>query len=330
MQKALKSNYQPINRSRLLSRAQPRQKEQVHFKRLLVAVDFSETSDKALDYATNLASEFGAQILLLHVLESPTVFNSSNPAFADWDKEATRTAKSRLDQLAQGRIDEFIPVNSEVHIGRAYQIICETAQSEKCDLIVIGTHGFTGLKHILLGSTAEKVIRHAPCSVLVVREPKARKTQSTLSPRKILFPTDFSKPAERALTSATALAKQYEAELHVLYVVPIHYAVGDYDLMDYRILEADQKAAGEKQLASMKKTLLTKNLKATAGIRYGRPATEITESAKELKADLIVMSTHGRTGWERVLLGSTTEEVVRHASCPTLVVRSNPTNQRSS
>ena len=306
------------------TRGQTKQKVPRGFKSLIVPIDFSETSIRALDYALVLALEFGSQIHLVHVLEFPAVFNStSQPSYAIWDKEVKRSASARLDELVDEKADALISANSEVCFGRAYQAICDAAQKQKADLIVIGTHGFTGLKHLLLGSTAERVIRHAPCSVLVVHKQTGRNAKPLLKPKKILVPTDFSKPAEQALQSAITLARQHQAQIHLLYVVPIHYAVGDYDLMDYAILAAEQKEEGQKHLTALSKKLVAQNIPVTAGVRHGRPAVEINEAAAELDCDLIVISTHGRTGWNHALLGSTTEETVRHASCPVLVVRNS-------
>lgn len=296
-------------------------KTKILFKSLLVPIDFSETSTKALDYAIALAREFGSQIRLLHVVELRAVFNSTNPSFADWNRQIMIAAQTRLTNLADEEIDELIPVNSEVQVGRAYKVICEIAREQKSDLIAIGTHGFTGLKTLLLGSTAERVIRHAPCSVLVIRRQTGRNAKNLLKPKKILVPTDFSEPATHALQFAAALARQYQAEIHLLFVIPVHYGVGEYPLMDYEMLAAEQKETGEKQLAEMSENLVASDITTTTGIRHGRPAVEINDAAADIGCDLIVISTHGRTGWEHVLFGSTTEEVVRHASCPVLVVR---------
>ena len=304
------------------TRVQAKQKGQVSYKSIVVPIDFSETSIKALDYAVALAGEFGSKIHLVHVLEFPAVFKSTaKPSYAIWDKEAKKAATARLAQLVDEKVDELITANSEVRFGRAYKAIFDTAREQKADLIVIGTHGFTGLKHLLLGSTAERVIRHAPCSVLVVRKQTGRNAKPLLQPKKILVPTDFSKPAEEALQSAVALARQYQAQIQLLYVVPIHYAVGDYDMMDYGILAAEQKETGQKKLVEMSRKVVAQDLSVTTQVRHGRPAVEINEAAAELDCDLIVISTRGLTGWEHAMLGSTTEETVRHASCPVLVVR---------
>ena len=234
------------------------------------------------------------------------------------DKEAKRSATARLSKLVTEKVDEWITANDEVRFGRAYKIICETAEKQKADLIVIGTHGFTGLRHLFLGSTAERVIRHAPCSVLVVRKQTGRNAKPFFKPKKILVPTDFSKLSAQAHQSAVALARQYQSQLHLLYVVP-----ADYDLMDYARHAAEEKKAGQKKLGEMSKKLTTKKISVKTEIRNGRPATEITDACRELGSDLIAISTHGRTGWDHVFLGSTTEEVVRHSLCPVLVVRKN-------
>ena len=290
---------------------------------LLVPIDFSASSAKALEYATALARKRGAHIRVLHVLEPPTGLDYVDPVFVRWDKQVTDAAQIRLTRFATGITGGDIPLAPEIRIGRAHIEIGEVARKRKSDLIIIGSRGFTGLKHLLLGSTAERVLRHAPCSVLVVKSAGGKKEKPIAAPKRILVPTDFSKPAEQALQAAVSLARQYGARMNLLYVVPIHYAGGDYDLMDYATLAAEQKAAGRKQLVALRRKLVAQGLSASIDVRYGRPAIEINTAAGKTNADLIVIATHGRTGWHRAMLGSTTEETVRHAACPVLIVRKN-------
>jgi nucleotide-binding universal stress UspA family protein len=298
------------------------QKKQSGFKSIVVPIDFSETSIKALDYAPALAGEFGSQIHFVHVLEFSLVFNSTSKlSYATWDKEAKKSAMTRHAELVGEKVDEWIWANWEVRSGRAYKAICETAREHKADLIIIGTHGFTGLKHLLLGSTAERVIRHAPCSVLTVRTQHLRNASSVVKPKKVLVPTDFSKPADAAFQFAVALAKRYQTQIHLLHVVPAHHPAGEYLPIDYGLLEAEEMEAGRKALGALSRTLLAKNLFVKTDLRRGRPATEITTAAEKLGSDLIAISTHGLTGWQHALLGSTTEEVVRLSLCPVLVIR---------
>lgn len=309
---------------RIRRTARAGRKKILHPKSLLVPIDFSETSARALDYAVSLAKELGSQIRLIHVVEFPGVFTErDNPVFQTWDKQVVQRATARLDELQQKRIDGLVFAKAEVRTGCAYHEICEAARASKTDLIVISTHGFTGLKHLFLGSTAERVVRHAPCSVLVVRGSQWCAAVPELKPKKILIPVDFSNHSTQALEYGKNLARQFEAEIQLLHVAPVLYPVTEEMTGDLGRLDAELQERGEKFLAGLVKTFSSKGISVTAQVRTGRAATEISESARELKSDLIVFSTHGLTGWDRVFLGSTTEEVVRYASCPVLVVRAN-------
>lgn len=293
----------------------------LRLKSLLVPTDFSPPSSRGLDCAVGLAQRFGSQIKLLHVVDFPKIFNDKRAVFADWDKGIIEQAKARLQALQQDKIDEFIPANTEVRSGRAYEQICEAAEDHGSDLVVISTHGYSGLKHLLLGSVAERVVRHAPCSVLVTRGRAPAATEPKLNPKRILVPTDFSDSSLEAVDYALSWAREYQAEIYLLHVIPSCYATTDEMVREVCILEAELKHTSEKELAALMKILRSQEVPIRTNTRHGRPATEIAEAAGGFQADLIVMSTHGLTGWNRALLGSTTEEVVRHAPCPVLVVR---------
>lgn len=148
-----------------------------------------------------------------------------------------------------------------------------------------------------------------------------RASTSPFKLKNILVPVDFSDCAKKALRYAIPLAKQHESAITLLYVVPANYAIGEYGGIDYASLEAEMRASGDKQLGVLAVDEVRGEVSADTLIRSGAPAVEIIEVAKSLPADLIVISTHGRTGLKHVFLGSVTEHVVRHASCPVLVVR---------
>ena len=140
-------------------------------KRILVPIDFSDSSLKALRYAVPFAEKFGATIYLVHVLEPPFLAsNIENLGLAIPQRELAQSTREKLLSLAAQEIEELVPVSAEVRTGRAFDQIAAVAKELDVDLIIIATHGYTGLKHILLGSTAERVVRHAPCPVLTVRE----------------------------------------------------------------------------------------------------------------------------------------------------------------
>jgi universal stress protein A len=140
-------------------------------KKILVPIDFSEGARKALRYAVPFAKTFGASLSLVHVVEPPS-FPVDMPVYAPIrsEEELAQEAKSRLFSLADEDVDEFVPVNVHVRTGQAYREVTDLAKELETDLIIIATHGYTGLTHLLLGSTAEKVARYAPCPVLIVRE----------------------------------------------------------------------------------------------------------------------------------------------------------------
>lgn len=141
-------------------------------ERILVPIDFSASAEKALRYAVSFARQFAAKITLLHVRPVPyyggelggypTVFPVSEPP--------AEKVQARLDADLKRLVPPEMRARTLLRIGAAYDEICRAAQDAKTDLIIIATHGHTGLKHVLLGSTAERVVRHAPCPVLVVRE----------------------------------------------------------------------------------------------------------------------------------------------------------------
>jgi nucleotide-binding universal stress UspA family protein len=143
--------------------------------RILVPTDFSATSDVALDYAMTLALRFGASVHLLHVVEDlfaggalgSEVYLASVPAM---HAELIDDAAARLARVVPAAEREMVKVTSEVRVGYPAETIREVAESEHVDLIVMGTHGRSGVAHLFLGSVAEKMVRRAPCPVLTVRD----------------------------------------------------------------------------------------------------------------------------------------------------------------
>ncbi len=143
-------------------------------KRILVPIDFSDYSARALDYALAFAEQFQAKLILLHVVE-PTVYPENHmlvpPAMDEVNQGLVEAGRERLEGVSRKRIGHRVPVELLVRLGRAHSEITDTAKAVGADLIIIATHGYTGLKHVLLGSTAERVVRQAPCPVLTVRDP---------------------------------------------------------------------------------------------------------------------------------------------------------------
>lgn len=142
-------------------------------KQILVPIDFSDCSRDALRYAVPTAERFGAELLLLYVIETPALPSELGDAPADMRRPRRKSAELALEELAR-RTERALGIRFGRRIlvrnGIPWQEITANALALDVDLILLATHGYTGLQHIFLGSTAERVVRHAPCPVLVVRE----------------------------------------------------------------------------------------------------------------------------------------------------------------
>ena len=217
----------------------------------------------------------------------------------------------------------------EPRTGTAYEEIITIARELKADLILIATHGYTGYKRMFLGSTAERVVQHSTCPVLVVR-PHTRHWNGSTDPRtrtgfrlaKILAPTDFSECSRAGFDYSVQLARDFKAELRLVHVINPHaYPFGDqYLALDANRLMDDAAHAAENQMRSM---AARANVRYSIRMIHGSPAAEICNAANE-DVDLIVICTHGRTGLGHVLIGSVAERVVRYARCPVLVIPARP------
>jgi len=144
----------------------------IQLKKILVPIDFSEYSKNALRYAIEFAQHFGADIILIYVVEPmiyPADFSFGQVSIPNMENELTRIGNEQLEKLITDEVANKVKARKIVKTGKAFVEIIKTAREEEIDLIIIATHGQTGIEHILFGSTAEKVARKAPCPVLTVR-----------------------------------------------------------------------------------------------------------------------------------------------------------------
>jgi len=146
----------------------------LEIKKILVPIDFSDYSKNSLKYAVNFADQFNSEITLIYVVEPviyPPDFSMGQIAIPSVNAEWDLKAKEELEKLAKQEIPESFKVSVKIKTGKPFLEIIDTAAEENVDLIIIATHGHSGVEHILFGSTAEKVVRKAPCPVLTLREP---------------------------------------------------------------------------------------------------------------------------------------------------------------
>ena len=143
-------------------------------KKILVPIDFSDYSKNALNYAVDFAKLFRSEVTLIYVVEPviyPPDFSMGQIAVPSVDIEMDKRAKEELNNLAQKQIPKELKTKIIVKTGKPFIEIIETATDIETDMIIIATHGHSGVEHMLFGSTAEKVVRKAPCPVLTLREP---------------------------------------------------------------------------------------------------------------------------------------------------------------
>jgi nucleotide-binding universal stress UspA family protein len=298
------------------------------FNRILVPIDFSRPSLKAMPYALAISRQFGADVYLLHVTDvaqqpPPTLLTLPLVPQSEWDQRLMKRLETLvLKYRTDGKVSALEP-----RIGSAYEEICDVAREIKADLIVLATHGYTGYKRMFLGSVAERVVQHSPCPVLVVRHrldhwngASDLRTRTGFGLAKILVPTDFSNCSQTAFEYGLQLARDFGAELRLVHVInPNMFPFGDkYTELDPAEMLRETEQAAQKQMRSMAPR---GRVRYSARVIHGSPAIEICKAANE-DVDLIVISTHGRTGLGHLLIGSVAEHVIRYAHCPVLVIPS--------
>jgi nucleotide-binding universal stress UspA family protein len=316
--------------SRISCRIRPRiaKSAGVKIKNLLVPIDFSERSIELLESARTLATQFGSDLHLVHVYE-PDYPQSSvmGMPLTFPPVEVAQGVRRHLNDVAKKRGLDLRPGRVHAIEGRPFEEICRLARAKAIDLIVVSTRGNTGVKHLLLGSTAERIVRYSPCPVLVVHPPaKAKKLNGRGTTfGRILVPIDFSGCSLAGLEYAKRLARQFGSELVLLNSVAFQYYItsNEYARYDLPLLMQQEEKASRRQMRDLIEKTDWEGLEVKPSLQIGHAGQQICARAVEERADLIVTSTHGTTGFKHILLGSTAEYVVRHATCPVLVVPSH-------
>jgi nucleotide-binding universal stress UspA family protein len=299
---------------------------------VLVPIDFSDRSLELLEYARALTKQFGADLHLVHVYEpdyplTSVMGMSLALPLALPPVQVAEGVRRHLKDVAKKSGVELRPGNTHAIEGRPFEEICRVARERKIDLVIVSTRGNTGLKHLLLGSTAERVVRYSPCPVLVVhpRATNGKSARPDLLFGKILVPIDFSGCSLKGLEYAKALAKQFGSKLVLLNSVAFQYYVtsDEYARYDLPLLMEQEEKASRRQMRDLIEKTDWEGIQVKPSLQIGHAGQQICARAAGHHADLIVTSTHGTTGFKHILVGSTAEYVVRHAPCPVLVVPSH-------
>lgn len=299
----------------------------MRLERVLFPTDFSDAAENALRHALEVARKFDARITILHVR---TLFadDPNQPEFQLLDQgKYESSVEEQLAMMTEGvetsdRVDTVMERNLSAASG-----ILTFVEDHRVDMVVMGTHGRSALSRFFLGSVAEKVVRHASCPVMTVGHGKSgyRNSQDY---RKILATFDFSEISKEAVRRGQQFAQAYGAEIEVLYVVE-QVIPPPLDKIWQVSVKSEVPEVISSARESLKNTLGQEEfdqvkLEVRVGDADGKAEGEIVSYARENEFDLVIMGTHGLSGIDHALLGSTTERVVRTAPCPVLTFHQRP------
>jgi nucleotide-binding universal stress UspA family protein len=280
---------------------------------ILVPVDFSKASQKAMDHATHLALKFGARLTAAHIIPSFTAFNYAFPGDTDdFEKKAFVEARRLLPKEIPASCRDRLDTQTIVKCGDVRDELLGIIAEEGADLVVMGTHGRRSLQRFFLGSTTESVLRRVPVPILTVSEYGADwdiESPFEVPFRKILYATDLSE-GEPGLHYCVDLARTLGAHLTLLHVMEFREpAFEDVSEIHARRMGELHKAAEREHSGNVVTEVLR-----------GAPHHEILKYAETMNADLIVINLQSKGLLERALLGSAAERVIRSAKIPVLSI----------
>jgi nucleotide-binding universal stress UspA family protein len=297
--------------------------ETLKIKRILCPIDFSEFSVSAYQHALSVAEHYQAKLVAQHIVElwrHPAAdFVASAGLYEEYSQALRESGKEQLQEFVKKHTHDEIQPELVVQTGVAADSILSFAQLQKADVIVMGTHGRRGFDRLMLGSVTDRVMRTAPCPVLVASKPpqgsvavgKERGHVHHLS--RILFCADFSENSEGALKYAISATAEYDAELTLLHVL---------EGVPSQAETEEAMAAAAERLDKLIPPEGRKSLKIRTAVRTGKPYPQIIQLAMEAQIDLVIMGVRGRGALDVAVFGSTTYRVMQLGSCPVLAVHS--------
>ncbi|MCL5286454.1 MAG: universal stress protein [Acidobacteria bacterium] len=291
----------------------------VSMRNILVATDFSHSSDAALAHAASIARRYDAKMFVAHVIR-PDVYQLVPPEVTAVTLEQTRryAEQQMASLLISGRLRD-IPHQVLLGTGELWPVLSELLGQHEIDLIVVGTHGRTGVRKLLLGSAAEEIFRMASCPVLTVG-PKVTVPNGSapapdpLSRRRFLYATDFTAHSERAAAYAVSLAQENQAHLTLLHVVQESADVSPHNrarMVEYFTKRLRELLPDEAEMWCEPEII----------VEFGEPADTILKVAREAQAEVIALGVRKAGTFPGHLPPATAYKVVCQAHCPVLTVR---------
>ena len=295
------------------------------YTRMLIPLDGSKVAEQVLPYARFLARALTISVELLEVVDPEALNLLANPEQGRYIDtllaEKKESRKTYLEAIA--RSFQAARIKCFVEAGKAEEVIIEKAATDKETLVVMATHGRSGIQRWLLGSVAEKVLHGAANHMLLVRAREGGAVNGEAGLTTVVVPLDGSALAEQVLPHVVDLAKKLKAKLILMraYALPPAVSANEYgtymeELVKHLESEALDYLAGKVKEAS---AMGLKNVEPVACFGYG--AEEIIKLGRQTSDNFIAMCTHGRSGVKRWVLGSVTERVVQHSGDPVLIIR---------
>lgn len=268
-------------------------------KRILVPCDFSDTAVQAFKFAVDLACESSGEVILLNVVELPVMHESVLMPTLSFEEAFIKDMKAHAEKNFAKMKDKWSKeskVTSFIEFGGATPTIRDFVKDNNIDLIVMGTHGASGLKEFFVGSNTEKIVRSSAVPVIAIKG-----SVKFSSIKNIVFPNTFGLDQEELTLKVKDLQSFFKATLHVLYVNTPSTFRRDIEV--------------KKEMKAFAKRFMLKDYTITIFNDYSEEEG-LRNFVAETKADMVAMSTHGRRGINHLMSGSIAEDVVNHLTCP--------------
>lgn len=282
-------------------------------KRILVPTDFSKHSHNAFKFAEELANQSNAEVHIYHVIEAPSASYSEGSFNAEgqietsgaheevvFTKSLISKVKKKVHQFASEAKHEKVKFHSHVEVGDVFKSIIGTAEDHDMDIMVIGTHGAHGFGEVLVGSTAEKLVRHSPVPVIAVKE------EVDLTLRNLVFASEFNEDLSKVMPIVKYLQKIFGSKLHLVRVNTPN------DFHSTRSMKKMMEGFVQKHDIDNYTINTYSDIVEEDGIVY---------FSEDIDADMIIIPTHARKGIMHLLSGSIAEDVVNHAKRPVMTVK---------